>query len=185
MIWDLIIGILLFYTAAVVPLYVAFEETVSFKRVLIDIGVDIIFIADVVLSFFTSYIDPSSGEIVQSIKKISLTYLKGWFWMDLLASMPWQATEMILGESATDGETKFYLRILRVVRLFRLLKYVKLMKFKSKKRCLRLNDSIRRIIQVTGLVLFFSHLVACLWFFLARVDGFGPETWVARRSLES
>ena len=94
--------------------------------------------------------------------------------MDLLASLPWQAIEMIVGIKTSDGSTKLYLRVLRIVRLLRLLKYIKLVKFKSKKHCLRINDSIRRIIQVTGLVLFFSHLVACLWFLLARLDDFGP-----------
>lgn len=104
--------------------------------------------------------------------------------MDILASMPWQAIELAERGGHADASTKLYFRILRIVRLLRLLKYVKLMKFKSKKQCVRLNDSIRRIIQVTGLVLFFSHLVACLWFLLAKLDNFGPETWVARRGLE-
>ena len=25
-----------------------------------------------------------------------------------------------------------------------------------------------------------AHIVACLWFFLAKLEGFGPDTWIAR-----
>lgn len=31
--------------------------------------------------------------------------------------------------------------------------------------------------------LLLTHLFACLWFFAAKIDDFGPDTWVYRKNL--
>jgi hypothetical protein len=31
--------------------------------------------------------------------------------------------------------------------------------------------------------LILSHIIACLWYFLAKIEGFGPDTWVVRRGI--
>ena len=42
---------------------------------------------------------------------------------------------------------------------------------------------MKRILVVTGLALFFAHLVACFWFLFAKLNDFGPDTWVAKRGI--
>jgi len=36
---------------------------------------------------------------------------------------------------------------------------------------------------VSGAVLFINHLVACFWYLGAKLDNFGPDTWVVRAGL--
>jgi hypothetical protein len=36
---------------------------------------------------------------------------------------------------------------------------------------------------MTGLICL--HLAACFWYFTAKLDGFNPDTWVARYGLEN
>ncbi len=47
----------------------------------------VIFFIDVVLNFFTGYY--SSGTLVLSKRQIAIHYIKFWFWLDLVASFPY------------------------------------------------------------------------------------------------
>jgi len=46
-----------------------------------------LFLIDVVLNFFTTYINDNGDEIMD-MKKIAKNYLKVNFWLDLFASLP-------------------------------------------------------------------------------------------------
>lgn len=54
----------------------------------LDIIVEFIFAFDMMLRFFHEYKDPESFEIVSDIRRISKKYLKLWFWIDLIAIIP-------------------------------------------------------------------------------------------------
>lgn len=56
---------------------------------LIEIMLDIVFIADIVLNFSTGYIAQKTDRIVLRRTKIIKHYLKGMFWVDLISSIPW------------------------------------------------------------------------------------------------
>lgn len=45
---------------------------------------------------------------------------------------------------------------------------------------LRLKPTAERLIIFFMIVLLFTHVMSCLWYFLAKFDGLGPETWVVR-----
>jgi hypothetical protein len=44
----------------------------------------------------------------------------------------------------------------------------------------RLNNSAIRLFSIFLTVIIMAHIVACLWFFIARLEGFNPDTWVVR-----
>ena len=62
--------------------------------------IDIFFIVDLVLNFFTTYIDPINGSEVVDHRTIISKYLKRDFWIDLAASIP---TDAISGWTGTFG----------------------------------------------------------------------------------
>ena len=37
--------------------------------------------------------------------------------------------------------------------------------------------------KVLGSVFFIVHLMSCFWYLLAKIEGFGPETWVVRSDI--
>lgn len=45
---------------------------------------------------------------------------------------------------------------------------------------LSLNYTLTRMISALSAIVISLHVVACLWYFLARVDDFSPDTWVVR-----
>ena len=48
---------------------------------------------------------------------------------------------------------------------------------------MRVTLALKRLIVVAALSLFFSHLVTCLWYLIAKIDDFSTETWVSRKDI--
>ena len=75
-----------------VPFNVAFkthDHTLQFM--IADIIIELFFIADIVINFRTTYIDKKSGRIITQTKLIAMHYLKGWFIIDFLPALPFEA----------------------------------------------------------------------------------------------
>ena len=45
--------------------------------------------ADILITFRTAYIASETREIVVNKRAIALRYLRGWFWLDAAATLPW------------------------------------------------------------------------------------------------
>ena len=45
---------------------------------------------------------------------------------------------------------------------------------------LKLKPTTERLLLFFIIVILFTHIMACLWYFLAKFDGFSPDTWVVR-----
>ncbi|KHJ90735.1 hypothetical protein OESDEN_09411 [Oesophagostomum dentatum] len=92
-IWDWSILALTFYTAFMVPFNIAFKnreypgggiDSVA----LMDSIVDVIFFADILLNFHTTFVGPG-GEVVIDPSIIRQNYFKSWFLIDLLSCLPY------------------------------------------------------------------------------------------------
>jgi hypothetical protein len=46
-----------------------------------------------------------------------------------------------------------------------------------------MNDGLQKILNIIAIMLCTSHLVACLFYFSARLSDFNDETWVVRLGL--
>lgn len=64
---------------------------------IIDLLLDIMFIADILINFRTTYI--SDGEIITDPRKIARNYAKGWFVIDAVAAIPFDLIFSGLGTS--------------------------------------------------------------------------------------
>lgn len=76
------------YTVTVTPFRVAFIEIDSASWVYMDLLVDGLFFADILISSFTAFYQ--NEELVTAKKKIFLNYLSSWLVFDLLACVPFQ-----------------------------------------------------------------------------------------------
>ncbi|VEL15031.1 unnamed protein product [Protopolystoma xenopodis] len=73
-----------------------------------DTIVDIIFCIDIVLNFHTSFVGPG-GEVIADPRVIRLNYLRGWFWLDLLAWLPYELIKYMWNvESEASRHTTIY-----------------------------------------------------------------------------
>ena len=84
--WDLLIALLLIYTGFVVPIRIAFYIFASPGFIVFELLIDLCFIADIILTFFTAY--EKNGIIEVRHKQLAITYLKGWFWIDFISTIP-------------------------------------------------------------------------------------------------
>ena len=97
--YDLILFILSIYAVIVPPLEIAFnhEKIIHFSSfsLLINFVIDIFFIIDFFLGFFTAYLD-FEETLISNNKSILMHYLFGWFFVDLLSGIPVNSIFMII-----------------------------------------------------------------------------------------
>jgi len=74
------------------------------------------------MNFFSSYYN-ENNKLVFDIQNIALNYVKGWFFVDLIAFMPF---EMIIGDFDTNQTYNKLFRLLRLPRLYSLTRIIKL-----------------------------------------------------------
>ena len=192
-IWDVFIMILLIYTAIFVPIKVSFDALNSTGMFVFDLFVDIFFLTDVVVSFF-SIVEDERGNYITSRSQIASRYCKGWFFIDFFTSIPFQIAEKVSegNETAVGGNTKI-LRLLRIPRLYKLVKIARLFKlfklFNTKKvakviKMINFSGITIKVLQIMGVVFFINHLIACLWFGVARITEFPDDCWVILGGVE-
>ena len=99
-VWDWLILILILYTATSVPFIVCFKFD-SIYMTIADAVVDLMFLIDMILNFHTTFVD-EDGSFVFDLKKIRRTYLRGWFFMDFITSLPYG----LLALAITNGAAR-------------------------------------------------------------------------------
>ena len=87
-VWNMIIVILLMYTAIFVPFRIAFVQTDSSSIVVFEQIVDIIFGIDILVNFLSATEDTESNTLIYKHKDIAKKYIKSWFILDLVACFP-------------------------------------------------------------------------------------------------
>ncbi|OON23838.1 Ion channel [Opisthorchis viverrini] len=109
-IWDWIILVMIIYTAIATPFVTVFltnkysnkysqitssrmnqttekTDADNFHLLGIEILVDIMFLVDILINFRTTYVN-KNDEVVSHPRRIATHYLKGWFFVDLVAAIP-------------------------------------------------------------------------------------------------
>jgi len=181
--WDIIIAVLLAFTALAAPFETAFLKPRMDALFVVDRIVDALFFVDMLLQFFIAYPDPARlTHLVRTPRRIVRHYLQGWFWVDFLSFsiLPIDVCRVLRnhgGSRVRVPSTQSFevLRFLRLVRLLRLARFSSLLK--------RWNTSWGHSYSTQSLVKFFvmvavcCHWMACLWGGLA-IYGEGDGTWL-------
>ncbi|XP_013374844.1 PREDICTED: potassium voltage-gated channel subfamily H member 4 isoform X2 [Chinchilla lanigera] len=169
-VWDGLILLATFYVAVTVPYNVCFsgddDTLVASRHTLVsDIVVEMLFILDIILNFRTTYVS-QSGQVVSAPRSIGLHYLATWFFVDLIAALPFDL---------------LYVFNVTVTSLVHLLKTVRLL------RLLRLLQKLERYSQCSAVVLtllmsvfaLLAHWMACVWYVIGRreMEANDPLLW--------
>lgn len=83
-VWTIILAVLILTTAILTPYRVSFVEDGTEPFETIDFVFNIGFGIDMIINFISAYHDPKRG-LVTDFRSIIFEYLKGWFWIDLIA----------------------------------------------------------------------------------------------------
>ena len=88
------------YACISIPFRLAFNVPSVQGWAILEATINIIFIIDILINFNTAFY--KKGNLVTSRKTIALNYLKFWFWLDLVASFPYDW--MMLAITGNDSE---------------------------------------------------------------------------------
>ena len=181
--WDVLMMLLLVYTATVTPFEVGFLDIEDLLHPLNIINriVDVLFLQDLIQQFMTPFYNAENGGWVINHRRIANNYLRGWFVIDLISILPFS----LLGRLMQSDDLE-QLKVLRVVRLLRLAKLLRI--FRSSRIVRRyqshvgISHATQTMIRFAVMIVTIAHWLACLWGTVTTVDStmeFGqPVNWI-------
>uniref|UniRef100_A0A1I8IVH9 PAC domain-containing protein n=1 Tax=Macrostomum lignano TaxID=282301 RepID=A0A1I8IVH9_9PLAT len=110
--WDWLILLCTFYIAIMVP-YNAANSSGKLRKangaddagIAVDLLVEVVFIADICINFRTTFVS-KSGQVVYCQRMIAINYIKTWFFLDLLAAVPFDIIILISNAVSSDLASK-------------------------------------------------------------------------------
>ena len=87
--WMIAMVCLVTVSLILVPIDVAFSlSTRGVAVFVVQCAIDVCFLADLGLGFRTALVDQRNFYTIKRPNVIALTYLRGWFWLDLISALP-------------------------------------------------------------------------------------------------
>jgi len=150
------------YISIFLPLRMGFSLSTTLGENVLDVMLDLFFLADMVLNFRTGYIDSSTKTVVVSPSAVALKYVKGWFLLDLFSSLPVSMLSLVdeTLENAVFIKLLRFLKIFRISRLMRL-DFIKELEYKG-----ILAPSFIRMMKFLVIFLFNLHLITCFFWMI-------------------
>lgn len=87
--WDTLITLVLIFTCMVTPYRIAFVDEDDTLWTVLNYSIDGLFVVDMILCFLTAYYT-DDFELIEDRKEIAISYLTGWFLIDVLAIFPFE-----------------------------------------------------------------------------------------------
>ena len=187
--WDVIFICLLIYNLVEVPLRICYEIEPEPWGVwdIFNLLVDIFFLCDVALNFRTGFYE--QGIYISDPKTIAKRYLRGWFILDFLSSIPLSHVMRLFSSSNNASASSRLPRLIRFARYSKVFRIVRV--YKLGQMLGRWDDEsgtaafLFRAFKFTVVVYLISHLSACIWMGIVLIerhdDGqFDPDSWPSR-----
>ena len=131
--WNLLLMLLMLYTAIVMPFRIAFMDQVFWDEwTAMDLSIDWFFFLDMLINFF-SITQNDEGKMETDHRTIAKTYLKSWFALDLVSCFPMTLVDFCTGNGSDDtghsrGKYNSMVKISRLPRMYKLLRIVRVLK---------------------------------------------------------
>ena len=182
-IWDIYIAVVLVFSCMTVPYRLALINEDTLNWMYINGFIDICFLLDIIVIFNKTIFD-ENYLLVTNRKIIGNQYMKGWFFIDLVAIIPF---DLVFGGSELNQVVRIARigRMYKLVKLTRLIRVLKIVKDKSKflkymEQLFKIGMGLQRFLGFILAFFILIHLSACLWIMTATMMGVdGVEgTWM-------
>jgi hypothetical protein len=175
-IWQAYVTLLVLYSVIVIPLRLAFEPKVTFPFEILENIVLVSFAIDIVVNFNTTYVDPLTEKMVHNRHRIVMNYLKFWFWIDIISTVPFTLVANWFNSSDVSA-----LRAIRILRLLRIFKLFRVSMLNETMEKFRIDPQMISLLVLLLGIFFVAHLFACGWHFIAlqKEHTSGGKTWVS------
>ncbi|TSK53676.1 Potassium/sodium hyperpolarization-activated cyclic nucleotide-gated channel 2 [Bagarius yarrelli] len=126
--WDFTMLMFMVGNLIIIPVGITFfkEETTT-PWIIFNVVSDTFFLMDLVLNFRTGIVFEDNTEIILDPKKIKQKYLRTWFVVDFISSIPVDYIFLIV-EKGMDSEVYKTARALRIVRFTKILSLLRLLR---------------------------------------------------------
>lgn len=177
--WDGVTFAALIFTAVVTPVEVAFTNSGRIKSheipiFVINRVVDAVFLTDMVMQFFVAY-HTKSGILVKSRRLIAIRYLRGWFAIDCISSLPFDLlTFYVDGLSILKS-----LRLLRLLKLARIIRASRILARWEEAAIFAFSYAEISMYKFFVKLLLYAHWNACIWGVVAHRDITDGWTWMS------
>ncbi|XP_016115649.1 potassium/sodium hyperpolarization-activated cyclic nucleotide-gated channel 3 isoform X2 [Sinocyclocheilus grahami] len=192
--WDLIMLLLMVGNLIIIPVGITFfkdEHTPAW--IVFNVVSDTFFLVDLVLNFRTGIVKEDSTEIILDPQQIKVRYLRSWFAVDFISSIPVDYIFLIV-ETRIDSDFYKTARALRIVRFTKILSLLRLLRLSRLIRYIHqweeifhmtydLASAMVRIVNLIGMMLLLCHWDGCLQFLVPMLQDFPSDCWVAKNKM--
>ncbi|KAL4715004.1 hypothetical protein ACJJTC_003155 [Scirpophaga incertulas] len=195
--WDLCMLLLLVANLIILPVAISFfNDDLSTRWIAFNCLSDTIFLIDIVVNFRTGIMQQDNAEqVILDPKLIAKHYLRTWFFLDLISSIPLDYIFLIFNQDFSESFQILHAgRALRILRLAKLLSLVRLLRLSRLVRYvsqweevyfLNMASVFMRIFNLICMMLLIGHWSGCLQFLVPMLQGFPPNSWVAINELQA
>ncbi|XP_053866900.1 potassium/sodium hyperpolarization-activated cyclic nucleotide-gated channel 3 isoform X3 [Malaclemys terrapin pileata] len=149
--WDLIMLLLMVGNLIILPVGITFfKDENTPPWIVFNVLSDTFFLADLVLNFRTGIVVEDNTEIILDPHTIKMKYLKSWFLVDFISSIPVDYIFLIV-----DLETQIF------------------------HMTYDLASAVVRIVNLIGMMLLLCHWDGCLQFLVPMLQDFPEDCWVS------
>ncbi|TSR27756.1 Potassium/sodium hyperpolarization-activated cyclic nucleotide-gated channel 4 [Bagarius yarrelli] len=188
--WDFTMLLFMVGNLIIIPVGITFfkEETTT-PWIIFNVISDTFFLMDLVLNFRTGIIIEDNSDIILDPKVIKKKYLKTWFVVDFVSSIPVDYIFLIV-EKGIDSEMYKTARALRIVRFTKILSLLRLLRLSRLIRYIHqweeifhmtydLASAVMRIFNLIAMMLLLCHWDGCLQFLVPMLQDFPSDCWVS------
>ncbi|XP_069074540.1 potassium/sodium hyperpolarization-activated cyclic nucleotide-gated channel 3 [Pleurodeles waltl] len=190
--WDLIMLLLMVGNLIILPVGITFfKDENTPPWIVFNVLSDTFFLADLVLNFRTGIVVEDNTEIILEPHTIKMKYLRSWFLVDFVSSIPVDYIFLIVDlETQVDSEVYKTARALRIVRFTKILSLLRLLRLSRLIRYIHqweeifhmtydLASAVVRIFNLIGMMLLLCHWDGCLQFLVPMLQDFPEDCWVS------
>ncbi|XP_070206329.1 potassium/sodium hyperpolarization-activated cyclic nucleotide-gated channel 1-like [Littorina saxatilis] len=191
--WDLFMLVLLIANLIILPVAISFfNDDLSTHWIVFNCMSDTVFFLDIVINFRTGIIlNDFADEIILDPKQIAKHYVKSWFFLDLLSSIPMDYIFLMWDSEANFNQLFHAGRALRMLRLAKLLSLLRLLRLSRLVRYIQqweeflaIAGKFMRIFNLICLMFLLGHWNGCLQFLVPMLQDYPKASWVAIEELQ-
>nr|DBA31578.1 TPA: hypothetical protein GDO54_007395 [Pyxicephalus adspersus] len=194
--WDLTMLLLMVGNLIIIPVGITFfKEENTPAWIVFNVVSDTFFLVDLVLNFRTGIVVEDNTEIILDPQRIKIRYLKSWFLVDFVSSIPVDYIFLIV-ETRIDSEVYKTARALRIVRFTKVLSLLRLLRLSRLIRYIHqweeifhmtydLASAVVRIVNLIGMMLLLCHWDGCLQFLVPMLQDFPDNCWVSLNRMQN
>ncbi|XP_051520477.1 potassium/sodium hyperpolarization-activated cyclic nucleotide-gated channel 2-like isoform X1 [Myxocyprinus asiaticus] len=195
--WDFVMLCLMMGNLVILPWGITFfEDQNTLPWISFNVASDTLFLADLIINFRTGITEGDNSQIILDPKVIRRHYLRGWFLVDFISSIPVDYIFLIVDIEARLESAEVYrtARALRIVRFTKILSLLRLLRLSRLIRYIHqweeifhmtydLASAVVRIVNLIGMMLLLCHWDGCMQFMVPMLQDFPANSWVSKNNI--